>query len=510
MQKPGLIKNMSLALGLSVLTGVQAPNVHAAFKYWDVTAPDSMKLTPATLSATGLYTNIAAAQKVMLTNVYHFEVNSPLWSDGAHKLRWVMNKPGTSITYSEKDDYWGYPDSAIFIKQFAIDTVPGDTTTRLLWETRFLINRKEAPDPKIPTVKKDHWYGYSYKWDRNNKEARLIGTRGADDSIKVFPNGKSKPGVMKKWRFPSREQCAQCHRVDYSDEMHGRSVLGFFTAQLNRPHPDVANINQLEYFFNQGVLKGTKSNWAAKSTPRWYGIDDSSATVDLRVRSYIAANCSGCHGTRGMATGATFGVDLNYDFQTMESQMEFRHHSVSWPFGLDDSTVQPLYYPKTDLGNNPRGLDSLFIDPALVVPGYPQKSVILFRQLQRKTVPGDYDSDKNQMPPIASYEVNVPATNLIKAWIKDMPKIPAPLALGVRTWSVRTNLKGPGIQGNMVVLPMDLAGVPGKITVSLTGITGRTQQLRQVSRTAYALPGQMAPGIYIIKVNSKAFTRYLF
>jgi len=34
-----------------------------------------------------------------------------------------MNKPGTSIQYSEKNDYWGYPDSACFIKQFAIDTV---------------------------------------------------------------------------------------------------------------------------------------------------------------------------------------------------------------------------------------------------------------------------------------------------------------------------------------------------------------------------------------------------
>ncbi len=501
MYKSGLAKKLLIALGLPVLAGAQT------FKYWDVTAPDSLKKTPALLSLTGMYTDIAAAKKKYLTNVYQFDVNSALWSDGAHKTRWVMLKPGTSIKYAEKSDYWGYPDSAVFIKQFAIDTVPGDTTTRLLWETRFLINRKEVPDTAFPTVKMDRWYGYSYKWNRDGKDAKLVPALGADDSVKIFPSGKNTAGVMKKWRFPSREQCTFCHRVDYSDTLHGRSVLGFFTAQLNRPSPVTPTINQLEDLFTKGVLTGTKSNWKASTTPHWYAIDDSTASVDIRARSYIAANCSGCHGTRGMATGATFGVDLNYDFFTMESQMEFRHKSTSWPFGLD--TIAPFFYPKTGDLNNPLGKDSLEIQPALVVPGYPGKSVILFRQRSRNTRPSDYDPDRNQMPPLASFEVNVPATDLIAKWIKDWTPIAAPGALGVRTWVVRTNLKGPGIQGNLVVLPMELAG-PGQVKVSLIGINGRKLDLVQKSRTAYALPANLAPGIYIIKVNSKSFTRYLF
>jgi hypothetical protein len=501
MQISGIAKKLVLVLGLPALAS-------AAFNYWDPT--DTSKV-PKTLSASGLYTTIAGAKKTMLANAYHFEVNSALWSDGAHKTRWFMPKAGTAVNFEVNNDYWGYPDSIVFIKQFAVDTVPGDTTTRLLWETRFLMNKKEIID-SATGKKMDRWYGYSYKWRRNQNDADLVDARGSDDSVKIFPSGKAQPGKMKKWRFPSRDQCNQCHRVDYADTVHGRSVLGFFTAQLNRPHPDSAAINQLEYFFSKGALKGTKpTSWTATTVPRWYGIDDSvvngqKISVDVRARSYIAANCSGCHGRRGMETGATFGVDLNYDFFTMESKMEFRHKSTSWPFGLD--TIPPFYYPKTDLGNNPKGYDSLPIQPALVVPGYPEKSVILFRQRSRNTRPSDYDPERNQMPPLASFEVNVPGTDLIAKWIKDWTPIPAPGALGVRTWSVRTNLKGPSLQGNQLVLPFELAG-PGLVKVSLTGIDGRTLELKQVSRTAYEVP-HLTRGVYVIKVGNKSFTRYLF
>jgi hypothetical protein len=511
MHKSGLAKKILLALGLPLMAGAQT------FHYWDVTAPDSLKLTPALLSQTGMYTGttIQNAKKTLLPNIVKFEVNSALWSDGAHKTRWVMLKAGTNIRYKEEDDYWGYPDSAVFIKQFAIDTVPGDTTTRLLWETRFIVNKKEFDS--TAGVLKDKWHGYSYKWDRDGKDARLVVIKGANDSLKVFPQGKNKPGVMKKWQFPSREKCANCHRMDYTPTLHGRSVLGFFTAQLNRPSPNTPNVNQLEDLFNKGILSGFKSVWNASTTPRWYGIDDTTASVDIRARSYIAANCSGCHGERGMENGATFGVDLNYDFHNMDSKMEFRHKPVSWPFGLDtvppafmpQTAKPPFFYPRAGDANNPFGKDSVEILPALVVPGYPEKSVILFRQISRNTELSNYDPDRNQMPPLASFEVNKPATDLIFKWIKEWTPLAARGSSAIRTHAVRTNLKGPGIQGKQVVLPMELAG-PGRVAVTLTGITGRTVELRQLSRTAYALPDQLTPGVYIIKVNSVAYTRYLF
>ncbi len=478
--------------------------VSAQFNYWNV---EDTATIPKLLSGTGLYTNIVATKKVLLANAYHFEVNSALWSDGAKKKRWVMVKPGKSIGYEQLNDYWKYPDSTVFIKQFAIDTIANDTNSRVLWETRILVSKKEVADAGTGR-KEDRWYGYSYKWNADQKDAKLVVKGGADDSIRVYPDGKGMPSKMKKWRFPSRSQCDMCHRVDYADTVHGRSILGFFTAQLNRPHPDAPSINQLEYFFNQGVLTGNKApNWADPAVPHWAGIDDNTASVDLRARSYIAANCSGCHGRRGMETGATFGVSLDYDFFLNKEQMEFRHRTVSWPFGLD--TVAPFFYKKTETVANPKGLDSLVINPALTVPGYPSKSVILFRQTSRNTKPSDYDPDRNQMPPTASFEVNVPATTLMAQWITEMPPLVAPNALAIRMGNIRTLLKSPIIEGRTLRLPPELAG-PGNVKVSLTGISGRTMDLNRMGRGIYAIPTNLSAGIYLIRVDSKSFTRYLF
>jgi hypothetical protein len=452
--------------------------------------------------------------KKLDTNIFHFDVGSALWSDNSHKTRWVMlknrNKAGGagSIKYDEKNDYWGYPDSAIFIKQFAIDTNGLDTNSRVLWETRFLVNKKDTIDEKGTTS--DRWYGYSYKWNPDQKDAMLVSlTRGKDDSIRVWPNGTGagKTSKMKKWHFPSSYECERCHQVNSaeSDSVHGRAVLGFFTAQLNHKHPDQPTVNQLEYFFTKKILTGTKSNWDAATTPRWYAIEDSTANVDSRARAYIASNCSGCHGRRGIEKGAAMGVDLNYDFHTMESKMEFRNRPTSWYFTLDDTANKPVYYPKNDPANADK-IDSLWIEPALVVPGYPHRSVLLFRQTQRNTEPGSYDVIRNQMPPLATFEVNTPAVNLMTRWIKEMPA--QLLHSAIRT-SYRQALKGPVIRGGMVILSGDLAS-PLKLAVKLTGIDGRTMDLRPISRTTFALPTGLPKGVYILRVGEKSFTRYLF
>ena len=506
----GHFRKALLILGMPVLAS-------AAFKYWD---PTDTAAVPKFLSQMGMYQDstiksLPASKKKLDTNIFHFEVNSALWSDAAHKTRWVLLKNRNlangagSIKYDEKNDYWGYPDSAILIKQFAIDTNGLDTNSRVLWETRFLVNKKEAIDEK--GTLSDRWYGFSYKWRKNQQDADLVNiTRGMDDSIRVWPNGTGagKTSMMKKWHFPSTYQCEQCHRVNSAekDSAHGRAVLGFFTAQLNRAHPDQPTLNQLEYFFTKKVLTGTKSNWNAATTPHWRSIDDNTASADVRARSYIAANCSGCHGRRGIETGAAMGIDLNYDFHTMEAKMDFRNRVLSWPFGLD--TLPPYFYPKNDSANVDH-VDSLPIEPALVVPGYPEKSIILFRQKSRNTEPGNYDVIRNQMPPLGSFEPNTQAITVMTQWIKEMPVLPIHASVAIRHGAYRSALKGPVIRNGLVIIPGDLAS-PFKVAVKITGIDGRTLDLRAISRTTFALPAGLPKGVYILRVGEQSFARYLF
>lgn len=471
-------------MGLLAMAGLATAQT-GTFKYWNVTDTSTI---PKTLSATGFYSNIGTKQVIGAATP--FEVNSALWSDATIKKRWFILKTGQKITFKENVDYWDYPDSTVFVKNFAIDTVNGDSTTRILWETRFLVLRKLPPDTATPNIKADRWFGYSYRWRANQQDADLVHQDGQEASILWYPTGKGagKVAVKKKWLFPGRDKCLTCHISEGLDSLHGRSVLGFFTAQLNMPSPLTPGINQIEDFFVKGKFQGTKpANYA--TSPRWYGIKstDPLATLEKKSRAYIAANCSGCHGDRGMNLGATFGVDLNYDYQLGTPRMNLIGRSVSWPYNLD--TIPPLN-----------------VEPALIVPGYPEKSVILYRQMTRNLIPADsvgaFDANRNQMPPLATFEVNDEAMKVIADWIRSIPPI-----VSVRK-GARQALLTPSVQGRNLILPPAMN--QGNPKVSLAGVDGRVHHLIKTGHGVYLIPAQIPAGIYLIRVGAQTFTRYVF
>jgi hypothetical protein len=458
------------------------------FNYFDAANPAQY---PKLLSQTGLYADMAV--KSMIPEAVKYEINSPFWSDGARKSRWILLKKGRSVAFSERDDYWEYPDSAIFIKHFSIDTIPGDTASRVLWETRLLINKKSVFDTSGKLS--DNWYGLSYQWNKSQSDADLISTSvGRSDTIRVYPQGKGKPSAWKKWRFPSGNECYRCHynraaRDDSGRFVHARSVLGFFTAQLNRPSSQTPGANQLEDFFRQGILQGTRPS-AWESAPRWYALDDMSdpsgrgGSLDGRVRAYIASNCSGCHGARGRFLGATHGIEMNLDFHTLDTQVVMEYYHVGRP-GLD--SVEPKN-----------------IAPALVVPGYPQKSYLFFRQSVRNAESGDFFPDPEQMPPLSSYETDAAALDSIRKWILEYKT-----ALSVHRPANRPVLQSPVLHGNRIQLP---PGIPGweNLKVTLHDFSGRSWEAPRIGRETYAVPGGLSQGVYILRVGARNFfIRYM-
>ncbi len=508
MLKPSHLKPFFIGIALLALCAPKLSQAQPKFNYWKLC--DTCAFAPALLSGTGLYTDIASATKKLLPTAYRYEVNTSLWSDDAKKTRWVLlNKSAKAIDYSDTSDYFGYPDSTVFIEQLAIDTIPGTPSSRVLWETRILINQKEVLD-EVKKTMTDHWYGFSYKWNRDQKDAQLVvaGYSGKNDSIKIWPNGLSKASRMKKWIFPSSNMCDQCHRSDmgYSTPaLHARSVLGFFTAQLNRPAPDSVGINQLEYLFSKGVLKGTKpANWNATTVPKWAPITDATAPLETRARAYLATQCSGCHGTRGNGVGAAAMCNINFDFHNMPvlgKPMELRHRYAS-SRGLD--TVEPKFYPKTDLNNNPTGIDGIEIIPSLVVPGYPQKSLVVFRQEQRNEVPGDFGGNFNQMPPLGTFEVDVTAMDTVKKWIKMITPMVAPNEIRA---VFHHNHPGPDayLQGRRLLISK--AGI--QMNVTMSSVSGRKVSLLRTNEGVYTVPMDVPKGLYLIQVGSTSLLRYL-
>lgn len=479
-----------------LLLALASPALAQEFRHWKLS--DTAR-APATLSATGLYLDIAARR--LIPSATPYEVNSALWSDGAAKQRWFILPPGKAIGFREMEDYWDYPDSTVFVKQFALDTVPGDSTSRVLWETRLLILAKEAPDSNDPSRKIDTWYGYSYKWRPDQKDADLVPDTGLRATLRTWPEGRNRPARLKKWVFPARHACMHCHLTGQGGDgnVQARTVLGFFTAQLNRPSATSPGRNQLADFFSRGLLKGTLPADLGKS-PRWYGIDHvddgklPAVTAEMKARAYIAANCSGCHGTRGKGVGAAFGVDLNYDYHTGAPAMRLEYKSPSWGFNLD--TIPPLAL---------NAAEEWLWGPYIVTPRFPQKSVILFRQTQRNTEPAGsvtaFDPDRNQMPPMATFEVDTAAVKVMEEWILGTPSraVPTGIAGGHQAATA------PILRGRDLLLPPGL--LAGNPAVRLRGLDGRVYPLRTLGPGRYAIPASVPRGVYILQVGRLTFTR---
>ena len=53
--------------------------------------------------------------------VIEYEVNAPLWSDGAAKRRWIA-LPGTSTIAFDPTEAWSFPAGTVLVKHFEIDT----------------------------------------------------------------------------------------------------------------------------------------------------------------------------------------------------------------------------------------------------------------------------------------------------------------------------------------------------------------------------------------------------
>jgi cytochrome c553 len=413
----------------------------AEFKYFSP-LPEDTAGVPLLLSQIGLYADIAAKQ--VTSEAVPFEVNSPLWSDDSKKMRWIILRPNRSILYDDTVDRFDYPDSTVLVKTFLNDRVQGDSTTRFYTETRLLVNKQDSGSER------DIWYGYSYCW-RGDQSDAVLKSRSA--SV-VFDTAflcmtQDHRLTYKKWTFPSQATCAVCHRVSLagsgSSTIYSRDVLAFFPVQLKRmasrtiagqPNSD-SNYNQINYLFDRGVFHGTQPTEAQLSR-RWKGMqealppvsspDERFKAIDNMSRSYLASNCSGCHGVRGIATHSMGPQDKNWDFYQLKPIVEFSDPGASFS-GLNDTTrdTSALWEPvagrqhlmlsvqKSGIEMTPGtpwdmalppGDPASLVPPLAVYPGYPCLSIILYKQWARNTpledsgrVYRDYMSRSVQDPP---------------------------------------------------------------------------------------------------------------
>ena len=220
---------------------------------------------PARLSETGCFDPQRAWQP--MSGVLPFEVNAPLWSDGAAKERFLALPDGKQIHIEANGD-WTLPIGSVLIKHFRLGG-------RLI-ETRFLVRHTDGD-----------WSGYTYEWSEDQSEAFLL------ESAKVKQLGDQ------TWNYPSRAQCLACHT-----EAAGRS-LGLETAQLNRTttYAETGRLaNQLTTLNRIGMFDTplTEAPAFLASLPNPH---NTAEPLERRARSYLHANCAMCHQPGGPGRG---------------------------------------------------------------------------------------------------------------------------------------------------------------------------------------------------------------
>ena len=182
-------------------------------------------------------------------------------------------------------------------------------------ETRFIVHAT------------DGYYGVTYRWRPDHSDADLL-LAGESESIPVTqPDGAV---IGQTWSYPSRADCMGCHNATAGH------VLGPRTWQMNGlltyPQTGVAD-NQLRALNHIGLFSPALDESQIGNYLKSSSIDDESATVEQRVRSYLASNCAHCH--RPGVTNAFF--DARFDVPL--SQQGIVGGAVLYSQGIDGAEV---------------------------------------------------------------------------------------------------------------------------------------------------------------------------
>ncbi|WP_169977311.1 PQQ-dependent sugar dehydrogenase [Tautonia rosea] len=320
---------------------------------------------PTLLSETGLYRSVADRQTHEALIPY--AVNSPLWSDGSIKQRFIAI-PGdpdeAKVSLRGTGQGWDFPEGTVLVKEFALEFEAGNPASRQPIETRLM------------TRQQGEWVGYSYLWNDDRTDAVLVSKEGADRTYTL--RDPEAPGGIRtlEWHYPSRAECMVCH------SRAANYVLGLSTEQMNRTL-DYGNgrvANQLATLEHIGLFKEPLPN-RPEALPKLVDPSDETAPIEARARSYLHANCASCHVEAG---GGNAAINLRFDAPLDRLRL------------VDEAPTQG------DLG---------IANARLVAPGDPERSVLYHRITRR---------GPNQMPPLATTRIDPDAEALVRAWIEQL------------------------------------------------------------------------------------------
>lgn len=235
------------------------------------------------------------------TEAQVYELNTPLFSDYAHKLRTVWMPPDRSAAYTESGVFdlpvgtvltktFYYPRAAAGEVRLEPFVAGSERVTALsleavqLIETRVLVRRTGG------------WQALSYVWNEAQTEARRVRTG------EVFDLAYRDGAVVRRFNYavPDENQCASCHATDAKS----RALQPLGLAARHLQHPSDSAPSSLAELVTRGFIRN------APATPAIFSARlDSDEPIEARARAYLDINCGHCHHPSGPADTSGLALD---------------------------------------------------------------------------------------------------------------------------------------------------------------------------------------------------------
>ena len=315
-----------------------------------------------------------------------YDLNTPLFTDYAHKLRTVWMPSGSSASYG--DEHFDYPVGTVLSKTFyypkgsdgkvlRTDDYSDDYAAGRAGEA-LKMDRVRLVETRLLVRREDGWQALPYVWNDTQTEAVLEIAGDASRLQLVSEEGDTTPFT---YVVPDANQCSGCHADNHTQK--AIMPLGPRPRHLNKDYAYTGGSeNQLLHWQQIGYLTGLPE---FSQIPRNVDFADTREPLEERARSYLDINCGHCHNPAGAAD--TSGLML-YHLEQDKRRLGLCKPPVAAGTGSGERRFA-------------------------IVPGSPENSILNFRV--ESTDPGA------MMPELGRSLEHEEGAELLREWVSSMP-----------------------------------------------------------------------------------------
>jgi len=246
--------------------------------------------------------------------VVPYDLNTPLFTDYAHKLRTIWIPDGKTVIY-QSEQALDFPVGTIISKTFYYPLAEGSAaqgnvvlrtppSLSLLQHETLALSKVRLIETRLLVHREAGWEAMSYVWNREHTAATLKRSGDMLDLELVDGDGNREAFT---YIVPDQNQCGSCHITD--NRSRQLQPIGPKARHLNREFDYVqGRENQLQHLIQLGWLQGVPE---MDTLPKMPDAMDRRAPLEARARAYLDINCGHCHSRTGAAITSGLWLDAS-------------------------------------------------------------------------------------------------------------------------------------------------------------------------------------------------------